>query len=78
GAVQAATQRDALLHHLSTYHGVSLPDMQQHTVERCLDDPLLPETVRQLLSLRRYARPTRSAKCPALLNCTSRDGRLRG
>ncbi|MCU0154594.1 DNA polymerase [Curtobacterium flaccumfaciens pv. poinsettiae] len=78
GAVQAATQRDALLHHLSTEHGVALPDMQQHTVERCLDDPLLPETVRELLSIRRQASTTSTAKYQALLNCTSRDGRLRG
>ncbi|MRT45048.1 DNA polymerase, partial [Xylella fastidiosa subsp. multiplex] len=61
GAVQAATQRDALLHHLSTEHGVALPDMQQHTVERCLDDPLLPETVRELLSIRRQASTTSTA-----------------
>ncbi|MFE8347100.1 MAG: hypothetical protein ABGU97_04720 [Xylella fastidiosa subsp. multiplex] len=78
GAVQAATQRDALLHHLSTEHGVTLPDMQQHTVERCLEDPALPETVRELLSIRRQASTTSTAKYQALLNCTSRDGRLRG
>ncbi|MDD0937188.1 DNA polymerase, partial [Xylella fastidiosa subsp. multiplex] len=70
GAVQAATQRDALLHHLSTEHGVALPDMQQHTVERCLEDPALPETVRELLSIRRQASTTSTAKYQALLNCT--------
>ncbi|WP_262363593.1 DNA polymerase [Xylella fastidiosa] len=78
GAVQAATQRDALLHHLSTAHGVALPDMQQHTVERCIDDPALPETARELLSIRRQASTTSTAKYQALLHCTSPDGRLRG
>ncbi|MRT95205.1 DNA polymerase, partial [Xylella fastidiosa subsp. multiplex] len=42
------------------------------------DDPLLPETVRELLSIRRQASTTSTAKYQALLNCTSRDGRLRG
>ncbi|WP_369210736.1 DNA polymerase [Xylella fastidiosa] len=78
GAVQAATQRDALLQHLNTAHGVALPDMQQHTVARCIDDPALPETVRELLSIRRQASSTSTAKYQALLHCTSRDGRLRG
>ncbi|WP_321164471.1 DNA polymerase [Xylella fastidiosa] len=78
GAVQAATQRDALLQHLNTAHGVALPDMQQHTVEQCIDDPALPETVRELLSIRRQASTTSTAKYQALLHCTSPDGRLRG
>ncbi|WGZ37268.1 DNA polymerase [Xylella fastidiosa subsp. pauca] len=78
GAVQAATQRDALLQHLNTAHGVALPDMQQHTVARCVDDPALPETVRELLSIRRQASSTSTAKYQALLHCTSPDGRLRG
>ncbi len=78
GQVQAATQRDALQHHLRHAHGVALPDMQQGTLARRMEDPALPEEVRELLSVRLQASATSTAKYTALVNGTSRDGRLRG
>ena len=43
GAVNAATQRDALLKHLLEIHGVDLPDLTISTLNRRLEDPDLPE-----------------------------------
>ena len=78
GAVQAATQRDALLAHLLKTYGVSLPDMQAGTIERRLEDPELPEPVKELLSIRLQASGTSVSKYKAFLRATSSDGRLRG
>jgi DNA polymerase len=46
GAVQAATQRDAMLRHLVAAYGIDLPDMQQSTLERRIADPDLPAELR--------------------------------
>ncbi len=78
GAVQAATQRDALLAHLLKAYGVSLPDMQAGTLERRLEDPELPEPVKELLHIRLQASGTSVSKYKAFLRATSSDGRLRG
>ncbi len=78
GAVQAATQRDALLHHLACACGVTLPDMRQNTLERRIDDPELPPALRELLAIRLQASSTSTAKYKTLARAVSRDGRLRG
>ena len=78
GAVQAATQRDALLAHLLAEHGVQLPDLQKSTLERRLQDPDLPAHLRELLAVRLQATTTSTAKYKTLLAATSTDGRLRG
>ena len=78
GAVHAATQRDALLAHLLKAYNVSLPDMQAGTIERRLEDPELPEPVKELLSIRLQASGTSVSKYKAFLRATSSDGRLRG
>jgi len=77
-AVQAATQRDAMLAHILQEHGVALPDMQKSTLERRINDPDLPEPVRELICVRLAASATSTAKYKALVNATSSDGRLRG
>lgn len=78
GAVGSATQRDALLAYVLEAHGVSLPDMKSDTLERRLDDPDLPEPVKDLLRIRLQAGRNASAKFKTLLKAVSKDGRLRG
>ena len=78
GDVQAATQRDAMLAHLLKQYGVTLPDLQASTLQRRIDDPDLPEPLRELLAIRLQASTTSTAKYQALARATSSDGRLRG
>lgn len=78
GAVQAATQRDAMLKHLLSEYGVDLPDMQMATLERRMADPDLPLELRELLGIRLQASTTSTAKYRTLARGTSKDGRLRG
>lgn len=78
GAVQAATQRDALLKHLVAAYGVELPDMQQATLERRVNDADLPAELRELLAIRLQASTTSTAKYKTLARGASSDGRLRG
>lgn len=78
GAVQAATQRDAMLRHMLEVFGVHLPDMQQSTLQRRVEDPDLPQPVRELLAIRVQASTSSTAKYRKLLAATSTDGRLRG
>ncbi|HCU0880197.1 DNA polymerase [Morganella morganii] len=76
--VQAATQRDALLQHISSAFGVDLPDMQKSTLERRISDPDIPLPLRELLAIRLQASTTSTSKYKALMNGVSADGRLRG
>lgn len=78
GAVQAATQRDALLRHLVAAYGVDLPDLQQSTLERRIADPDLPAELRELLAIRLQASTTSTSKYKTLVKAVSSDGRLRG
>jgi len=78
GAVRATTQRDALLAHLLTRYGVALPDTQASTLERRIEDPDLPEPVRELLLNRIQASSNTAAKYARVLNGVSADGCLRG
>ncbi len=75
--VQAATQRDALLQHISSAFGVDLPDMQKSTLERRISDPDIPLPLRELLAIRLQASTTSTSKYKALMNGVSADGRLR-
>jgi DNA polymerase bacteriophage-type len=78
GAVGSANQRDALLAHILDVHGVELPDMRADTLERRLDDPDLPDAVKDLLRIRLQASMNSVAKFKALRRGVSSDGRLRG
>lgn len=78
GAVGAATQRDALLRYFLEEYRVDLPDLQKASVEKLLAGGELPTPVQDLLSIRLAASSTSTAKYVKLLDCTSRDGRLRG
>ncbi|MBD2782510.1 DNA polymerase [Xenorhabdus szentirmaii] len=78
GDVQAATQRDAMLRHITAAFGVELPDMQKSTLERRIADPDIPVALRELLTIRLQASTTSTSKYKALMNGISADYRLRG
>lgn len=78
GEVEAATQRDKLLEYVLAAHGIDLPDMKSDTLERRLDDPELPEAVKELLRVRLSSSKTTSTKYKRFIDCTSSDGRMRG
>lgn len=77
GDVDKATRRDELLRHILEFHGVDLPDLKKDTLKRRMEDPELPDAVRQLLAVRLEASMTSVGKYKALLNAVSEDGRLR-
>jgi DNA polymerase len=77
-AVQSTTQRDVLLAHILAAHGVELPDMRADTLERRVEDPDLPEAVRELLKIRLQASMNSVSKFKTLLRMVCDDGRMRG
>ena len=79
GALQATTQRAALMEHLVKIHGVELRNMTAaKVVEETLEDDDLDPVVRELLENRLKASATSPAKYKALLISSCVDGRLRG
>lgn len=78
GQVQAATQRDQLLKYILECYGITLPDMQKGMLERRIEDPDLPDIVRELLVIRLSASSTSVSKYQRLVEAVSADGRLRG
>lgn len=62
-----ATQRDRLLEFIFVEHGVTLPDLKQDTVERRLDDPELPEALKELLRVRMSASKSSTSKYKRVL-----------
>jgi len=77
GAVEKATKRDQMLKHILAEFGVDLPDMKKDTLERRINDPELPDGLRQLLRVRLSATTSSTAKYAAIMRAVSRDGRLR-
>lgn len=78
GEVQSANQRDALIKHLLEWYGVTLPDMTKSTIERRIEDPNLPEAVKEILRARLSTAVASVSKYKALERSVSADGRLRG
>lgn len=78
GEVQTATQRDAMLRHIVGAYGITLNDLTASTIERRLNDPDLPDGLKELLAVRQQASTTSTSKYKALLNRVNSDGRLRG
>jgi len=78
GAVSAATQRDRLLKYLICMWGVELPDMQKSTLTRRLEDPDLPEPVRELIRVRLQSAGTSTKKYERILDIACADGRAHG
>ena len=77
-AVRSSTQRDLLLAHLLSEHGVDLPDMRSATLEKRLNDPELTDAVKELLRIRLESTTTSTSKYKALIKGANEDGRLRG
>lgn len=77
GALNAATQRDAMLEHILAEYHISLPDLRGSTLERRLNDPDLPAGMKELLAIRLQASTTSTSKYKALINGAT-DGRMRG
>lgn len=78
GEVQTATQRDAMLKHIAGAYDITLNDLTASTIERRLNDPDLPDGLKDLLIIRQQASATSTSKYKALLNRVNSDGRLRG
>lgn len=76
--VESTTQRDVLLAYILATHGVELPDMRADTLERRVDDPDLPEAVRELLRIRLQASMNSVTKFKVVLRMVCDDGRMRG
>lgn len=78
GDVDSANQRDALLAYILDAYGVELPNMQAPTLERRLEDPELPEAVKELIAIRLEASTTSVKKYRRVREGVNSDGRLRG
>lgn len=78
GEVESATKRDKLLTHLLLEYGIDLPDLQASTLERRINDPDLPEAMRDLLINRMQASMGSTSKYKAMLKAVNDDGRARG
>jgi DNA polymerase len=58
--------------------GLSLPDLQEGTVQDALDTLVLPDDVRRALEIRLIAASTSLKKLDSMLACAGPDGRARG
>jgi DNA polymerase len=78
GEVQAATQRDEMLRYILQAHGVPFTDLRADTIKRAIEDPDLPDAVKELLELRAASARNSSKKYKAAADAASADGRVRG
>lgn len=67
GTVDRTTQRDRLLAFLFAEFGVDLPDLKADTIERRLEDPELPDYVKELLRIRQQASKASTSKYKRIL-----------
>lgn len=78
GELSSTTKRDATLKYILETYKVTLPDMQASTLERRIEDPDLPEGLKELLRIRLQASTSSTAKYKRVLSSVCSDGRLRG
>jgi DNA polymerase len=78
GRVSSTQQVDATLQELLLEYGVKLPDLQASTIERRLEDPDLPDGVKELLANRLMMSTSSVSKYNRIMKAVSSDGRLRG
>lgn len=78
GSLDAATQRDKLIAFIKEEFGWDVPSMTKAEIEKRIQDPSIPEPMRELLALRLMSTRTSVKKFEAVLNCVSKDNRLRG
>lgn len=67
-SLDRTTQRDRMLAFLFAEHGVELPDLKADTIERRLNDPELPDAVKELLRIRQRASKASTSKYKRLLD----------
>lgn len=77
GKAKTAGQRDVLMRFLEGM-GYDVKDMRKTTLEAALDDPMLPDEARELITARLHAAKASVKKYDALIKSTNADGRLRG
>lgn len=78
GEVESASKRDQMLKFILAEYGVELPDFTKATLERRIEDPDLPEPLKELLRVRLMTATTATAKFKTLIKAVSSDARLRG
>jgi len=78
GELDSTTKRDATLKYLLESYGVSLPDLKKGTLERRLEDQMLPEEVKELIRIRLQASSSSTSKFARLGKAVGKDGRCRG
>lgn len=78
GRVSSATKRNKMLAEVLRTYGVDLPDMTKATLERRVEDPELPEGLRELLRIRLQAATSSTSKYKTLLASADARGRLCG
>lgn len=78
GEVTSTTRRDQVLEHLLVNYGVVLGDLKKGTLDKYLNDPSMPQGVRELLAIRLQATTSSTAKYIALCKAVNDDGRCRG
>lgn len=78
GEVSSATKRDKLIAHILEDYGIHFEDFTKDTLERALENPDIPDAVKELLRVRLQASATSVSKYGVLTRATSSDGRLRG
>ncbi len=78
GFVASATKRDQLISFILNAYGIELPDLQSSTIERRLEDPILPWAVKELLRVRLQACKTSTSKYKKIINgCVKIEGTWR-
>lgn len=76
--VEKATKRDDMLVHIFVEYGVYLPDLKKDTLERQLENPELPDALKQLIRVRLATNTSSTAKYKALLLSATKKGELKG
>ncbi|QCW21950.1 DNA polymerase I [Caulobacter phage Jess A] len=78
GELEKASKRDELLGYIFAEFGVYLPDLKKDTLERRLEDPEVPDALKQLIRVRLNDTTTSTAKYNAARRSASADGCMRG
>lgn len=78
GQLKSTNQRDVLMHYVFEEHGIHIDDLTKSQVTKMIDDPDMPEPVKDLLRNRQQMSSTSTAKYKALLNRANSDDRFRG
>jgi DNA polymerase len=78
GALDSATQRDAVLEHVLAEYHIALPDLKGKHAGAAPGRPGDPRGLKELLRIRMQACTTSTSKYRALIRAANGDGRLRG